>query len=84
MKRIMTGAFLVALIFWVVPAAAEEESSPSGGELYAQHCGRCHEPRPPAERTDREWKTLLLHMRVRTNLPGKDARKILEFMQAMN
>jgi mono/diheme cytochrome c family protein len=53
----------------------------SGAELYAIHCNRCHAERYPAEFTDGQWKTLMLHMRVRANLPAKQAKLILEYLQ---
>ena len=53
----------------------------SGAELYAIHCNRCHAERYPAEFTDGQWKTLMLHMRVRANLPAKQARLILNYLQ---
>jgi len=54
---------------------------PSGAELYSMHCNRCHPERYPTERTAAQWKTIMLHMRVRANLPAEDARTILKFLQ---
>jgi len=53
----------------------------TGAELYAIHCNRCHAERYPAEFTDGQWKTLMLHMRVRANLPAKQAKLILDYLQ---
>lgn len=53
----------------------------SGAELYALHCNRCHPERYAPERTADQWKTILLHMRTRANLPAEQARAILEFLQ---
>lgn len=53
----------------------------SGAELYSMHCNRCHPERYPTERTAAQWKTILLHMRVRANLPGEQAREILKYLQ---
>ncbi len=53
----------------------------SGAELYSMHCNRCHAERYPTERTAAQWKTILLHMRVRANLPAVQARTILKFLQ---
>jgi len=60
---------------------AKPKSELSGAELYAIHCNRCHAERYPAEFTDGQWKTLMLHMRVRANLPAKQAKLILEYLQ---
>src|SRR5579864_7777948 len=41
----------------------------SGAELYSIHCNRCHQERYPTERTGAQWKTIMLHMQVRANIP---------------
>lgn len=53
----------------------------SGAELYSMHCNRCHPERYPTERTAAQWKTIMLHMRVRANLPAEQARTILQYLQ---
>jgi cytochrome c5 len=53
----------------------------NGAELYALHCNRCHPERYAPERTAEQWKTILLHMRTRANLPAEQARAILQFLQ---
>jgi len=53
----------------------------TGAELYSIHCNRCHPERYPTERTAAQWKTILLHMRVRANLPAGQARMILKYLQ---
>ena len=53
----------------------------SGEDLYAINCSRCHAERYPREWTPNQWKTLILHMRVRANLPAAQAREILKYMQ---
>jgi hypothetical protein len=53
----------------------------TGAELYSMHCNRCHPERYPTERTAAQWKTILLHMRVRANLPAEQARTILKYLQ---
>ena len=52
-----------------------------GAELYAIHCNRCHPERYATERTEAQWKTILLHMRIRANLPAEQAREIQKFLQ---
>jgi len=55
-----------------------------GEQLYAINCSRCHSERYPTERTDAQWKTILMHMQVRANLPPEQARKILKYMKDNN
>ena len=53
----------------------------TGAELYSMHCNRCHPERYPTERTAAQWKTIMLHMRVRANLPASQAKIILKYLQ---
>ena len=53
----------------------------TGAELYSMHCNRCHPERYPTERTAAQWKTIMLHMRVRANLPAEQSRLILKYLQ---
>lgn len=62
----------------------DPEAMERGAKLYSQTCARCHNPRPATERSDREWSTIVLHMRARGNLTKSDADAILTFLQAVN
>jgi cytochrome c5 len=53
----------------------------TGAELYSMHCNRCHPERYPTERTAAQWKTIMLHMQVRANIPGEQAKLILKYLQ---
>ena len=52
-----------------------------GAQLWPVTCAGCHNARGPAERSPAEWETIVQHMRVRANLPGQDARAILEYLK---
>ncbi len=58
-----------------------EKKKLSGSDLYAIHCNRCHPERYATERTATQWKTIMLHMRVRANLPAGEAKAILKYLQ---
>lgn len=69
-----------------VPATAPEVVPAShhhltGAELYSIHCNRCHPERYPTERTAAQWKTIMLHMQVRANIPVQQSRLILKYLQ---
>lgn len=67
------------------PAAAQEDDPVArGAEVYGAMCGRCHNPRSPLERSDRDWVTIVNHMRVRANMTGEQVRNVLAFLQATN
>lgn len=55
-----------------------------GAAVYGSMCGRCHNPRSPLERSDRDWVTIVNHMRIRGNLTGGQVRSVLAFLQATN
>jgi mono/diheme cytochrome c family protein len=64
-----------------VAAKTQKKAPLSGAELYAMHCNRCHPERYATERNAGQWKTIMIHMRVRANLPAEQARAILKFLQ---
>lgn len=85
--RVLGLGAAVALIGLLQPPAApaqQGERVAEGARLYGQTCVRCHNPRPPTERTDRDWTTIMGHMRTRANLSKSDTRAILTFLQATN
>ena len=69
----------------VLPAKPAESKAVirkiTGAELYAINCNRCHPERYANERTPAQWETIMLHMRVRANLPASQAREIVKFLQ---
>jgi hypothetical protein len=90
-KLVLAGALaLVAICLSAVPAQAEPDKKTdtkpapkklTGAELYAIHCARFHPERYATEFTAGQWKTLMLHMRVRANLPAAQAKVILKYLQ---
>ena len=61
--------------------APKPKKQVTGAELYSMHCNRCHPERYPTERTAAQWKTIMLHMQVRVNLPPPQAKLILKYLQ---
>jgi cytochrome c5 len=61
--------------------AGQARKKLTGEQLYAMNCERCHSERYPTERTKAEWNTIMMHMRVRANLPASQAREILKYLQ---
>ncbi len=72
------------------PAKAEKRPQPDpallakGAKLWADNCGRCHNLRPASNFSDDGWEVVVSHMRVRANLPGKDAKAIKAFLKSSN
>ena len=66
-----------------VETATQVKAEPlSGAELWTLNCSRCHMIRSPSEFTAAQWPTILMHMRVRANLPAAQAREVLKFLEA--
>ena len=85
----LIGATIVACAPRPDPAAGPEPADAQalvarGAEVYGYSCGRCHNPRAAAERTDRSWEAIIDHMRVRANLTGGEARAVTAFMRALS
>jgi hypothetical protein len=73
-----------SIVYAGPPAAPEkpaEGSSLSGATLYAINCNRCHSERYPPEFTVANWRNIMIHMRVRANLPAAQAREILKYLE---
>lgn len=64
--------------------AEENVVKRDGATLYRQNCVRCHAERYATERLDGQWKTIMLHMQTRGQIPAADARAILEYLQQSN
>ena len=73
------------------PAPSEESAADrkaakalvrKGAREWSAYCGSCHNARPPGERSPAEWDTIMMHMRVRANLPARDAEALLAFLRS--
>ena len=90
-RVVLTGALaLIGVCLGAVLAHAEPEKKTdpkpepkklTGAELYAINCARCHPERYPTEFNSGQWQTIMLHMRVRANLPAAQAREILKYLK---
>jgi len=75
---------LAAVPSTVAAQDAQSNAIAEGARVYGATCGRCHNPRSPLERSDRDWVTIANHMRVRANLTGQQVRSVLAFLEATN
>jgi mono/diheme cytochrome c family protein len=72
---------LGSVVLAKTPADGSHKKTLDGAQLYDTNCNRCHSERYPTEHTPGEWKTLMIHMRVRANLPPEQAKAILKYLQ---
>ena len=88
--RLFSALAVVTAVAAVVSIAlADTGQKPSkkkltGEQLYAINCNRCHAERYATERTDAQWKTVMMHMRTRAQIPAADAKAILKYLQENN
>lgn len=80
LSLVMATAFLLVL----PQAGTAQQGVADGVRLWSQNCGRCHNFRPPEERSDREWITIVAHMRARANMTKSAAEAVLAFLQSAN
>jgi mono/diheme cytochrome c family protein len=89
-SRLIAGAGLAMIVAVASFAFADDAKTPAtkkkltGEQLYAINCNRCHAERYATERTDAQWKTVMLHMRTRAQIPAADAKAILKYLQENN
>lgn len=97
LKKIETNmsVFILALflvLFGLIPTTSAEEKNETadmaqvsrGAKAWADHCGRCHNLRDPAELTDEIWDVSVNHMHVRANIPFDVIRDIKFFLKSSN
>lgn len=87
-KRAMGLTVFAMAAFVAIPAMAQAQMNPAligeGAVVWGNNCGRCHNIRPATERSDKEWVTILMHMRARANLTRHQADAVLAYLQATN
>lgn len=59
-------------------AAAKPTPALSADQIYKANCTRCHSELPKLKPS--AMKTVLMHMRVRGNIPKDDARALVEYL----
>jgi mono/diheme cytochrome c family protein len=83
----MIAAMIVAVASLALAKDADVKPAKkklTGEQLYAINCNRCHAERYATERTDAQWKTVMMHMRTRAQIPAADAKAILKYLQENN
>ena len=93
LSSVARGTVFLVLAFLfpqTLPAQEEPRSGvegdrvSEGAQLFSRNCQRCHQPRGPAERSDREWVIIMQHMETRANLTRDRAEMVRAFLLASN
>jgi len=80
LKLILT----LLLMLWALGPAASGAEEIDGASVYSDNCGRCHQPRAPAEFSDAAWAVIIHHMHVRGFLTESETDAVLKFLQSSN
>ena len=64
------------------PARDTLAATESGAQLWSQTCARCHNLRSPETYSPAQWEVAVHHMRLRANLTGEEAAKIVAFLKS--
>ena len=88
-QRLGSAVGVLVLLLALTLSAVAAESEPTetqlflrGAKLWGAYCGLCHNARAGGEFNRLEWDTLLLHMRVRANLPAEDAAALRVYLRS--
>lgn len=88
MKNVRTILIFLAPItvglFLIYGCASTNVTMKTGAQLWGENCVRCHSTPSPSAYNNVDWETVGLHMRVRANLTGEEARKVVEFLKTAN
>lgn len=86
MKNYLIIGLMTLLSGFLVEQASAQDPNiiAEGAKLWANNCMRCHNARSPRERTDREWLTIMNHMRTRANLTKTESAAITAYLQMVN
>ena len=83
-RRILFVAVLCSVGIYSQAHGQNVSEGLSGADVYQQHCSRCHNFRPPSERSDSEWSIVVARMRSIGNFTGAQSRAVLDFLQSAN
>lgn len=89
-STIIAGLTLV-LLFGGRPAGAQDQPlSPAerrqafmrGARIWPVACASCHKARPGSEFSPDQWKLIMRHMQIRSQLPARDIQAVLIYLQS--
>lgn len=81
---LLAAVFIHAGLFSAHAQQRNAQKMAEGAQIYNANCMRCHNARSPTERNDREWATIVAHMRARGNLTRSEAEAVLVYLRASN
>jgi mono/diheme cytochrome c family protein len=79
------------ILFISGPARAQDQQlSPAerrqafirGARIWPVACASCHKARPGSEFSPDQWKLIMRHMQIRSQLPASDIQAVLVYLQS--
>lgn len=65
-------------------ASLAQSGEQTGDKIFRDNCTKCHTERSPMEKTDKEWRVVVTHMRTIAQLTAKEANLVLKYLQENN
>jgi mono/diheme cytochrome c family protein len=91
LRRTILAALTLAILIPGRPARAQAQSlSPAerrqafirGARIWPVACASCHKARPGSEFSPDQWKLIMRHMQIRSQLPARDIQAVLIYLQS--
>ena len=67
---------------WKPDPSTDLPAAKGHAQIWAESCQRCHNARPAAFYSYRQWQVAMHHMRVRAALTAEETRSVNEFFKA--
>ena len=77
MRRTIMRAVVLGAALFAAPVGAGDMD---GAQVYKDNCGRCHQPRTPADLSPAGWQAVSFHMRVRAVLSPAEFEALEGFL----
>ena len=78
MRRI--GFLVLGTLSLLLVGLGRERPPLDGARVYQENCGRCHNPRSPADLGEDGWRAVSFHMRVKANLTPQEFEALERFL----
>jgi mono/diheme cytochrome c family protein len=91
LKRMIPVALALLVVAAGRPAIAQEQSLSAaerreafirGAKIWPVACASCHKARPGSEFSPDQWKLIMRHMQIRSQLPSRDIQDVLVYLQS--
>jgi len=91
LRRMISVVLALLVVAAGPPAIAQEQSLSAaerreafirGAKIWPVACASCHKARPGSEFSPDQWKLIMRHMQIRSQLPSRDIQDVLVYLQS--